>query len=77
MSEDKSIHTLYKRLKNLLFLSPYGDLGRFVTYYAEDRLYLVFDTWYHGIFFVEAMSPYDAVKKVRCDELVYLPDTED
>ena len=71
MSEDKAIHTLYERLESLLFFSPYGDLGRYITYYAEDRLYLVFDTWYHGIYFVEAKSPKDAIKKVQHDELTY------
>ena len=73
MSEDKAIHTLYERLKNLLYFPPYGELGRYLTYYAEDRLYLVFDLWYHGIFFVEAKSPKDAIEKVNCDQLTYLP----
>lgn len=42
MSEDKAIHTLYERIGHLLFEQPYGELGRYLTYYAEDRLYLVF-----------------------------------
>ena len=76
MSEDKAIHTLYERIGHLLHLfceQPYGELGRYLTYYAEDRLYLVFDLWYHGFFLVEASSPKDAIGKVNCDQLAYLP----
>ena len=73
MSEDKAIHTLYERIGHLLFYQSYGELGRYLTYYAEDRLYLVFDLWYHGFFLVEAKSPTDAINKVNCDELAYLP----
>ena len=73
MSEDKAIHTLYERIGHLFYAKPYGELGRYLTYYAEDRLYLVFDTWYHGFFLAEARSPKDAIRKVNCDELAYLP----
>lgn len=73
MSEDKAIHTLYERIGHLLCEQPYGELGRYLTYYAEDRLYLVFDLWYHGFFLVEAKSPKDAIEKVNCDQLAYLP----
>ena len=73
MSEDKAIHTLYERIGHLLCYQPYGENGRYLTYYAEDRLYLVFDLWYHGFFLVEAKSPTDAISKVNCDELAYLP----
>lgn len=67
MSIDKAIHTLYKKLKlgNFPCNMPYGEKGRYITYYAEDRLYLVFDLWYHGIFFVEAKSPKNAIQKVN------------
>lgn len=77
MSEDKAIHTLYERIGHLLCEQPYGELGRYLTYYAEDRLYLVFDLWYHGFFLVEAKSPKDAIEKVNCDQLTYLPKGED
>ena len=73
MSEDKAIHTLYERIGHLFCEQPYGELGRYLTYYAEDRLYLVFDLWYHGFFLVEAKSPKDAIEKVNCDQLTYLP----
>ena len=73
MSEDKAIHVLYERIGHLLCEQPYGELGRYLTYYAEDRLYLVFDLWYHGFFLVEAKSPKDAIEKVNCDQLTYLP----
>ena len=73
MSEDKAIHTLYERIGHLLCEQPYGELGRYLTYYAEDRLYLVFDLWYHGFYLVEAKSPKDAIDKVNCDQLAYLP----
>ena len=79
MSEDKAIHTLYETLKkgDFLCVVPYGDKGRFATYYAEDRLYLVFDLWYHGIFLVEADSPRDAIDQVSCDRLAYVPRREE
>lgn len=73
MSEDNAIHTLYERIGHLFCEQPYGELGRYLTYYAEDRLYLVFDLWYHGFFLVEASSPKDAIDKVNCDQLAYLP----
>lgn len=75
---DKAIHTLYEMLKtgNFMCVVPYGDKGRYATYYAEDRLYLVFDLWYHGLFLVEAKSPRDAIDQVNCDRLAYVPKEE-
>ena len=73
MSEDKAIHILYESIGHLLCKQPYGELGRYLTYYAEDRLYLVFDLWYHGFYLVKAKSPKDAIEKVNCDQLTYLP----
>ena len=73
MNEDRAIHILYERIGHLLCFQPYGELGRYLTYYAEDRLYLVFDLWYHGFYLVEASSPKDAINKVNCDQLTYLP----
>lgn len=73
MSEDKAIHILYESIGHLLCEQPYGDWGRYLTYYAEDRLYLVFDLWYHGFYLVEASSPKDAINKVNCDQLAYVP----
>ena len=79
MSEDKAIHALYEMLKtgDFMCVVPCGeDEGRYATYYAEDRLYLVFDLWYHGFYLVEAKSPKDAIEKVNCDQLTYLPKGE-
>ncbi len=78
MSEDKAIHTLYEMLKtgDFMCVVPYGDKGRYATYYAEDRLYLVLDLWYHGLFLVEAKSPRDAIDQVNCDRLAYIPKEE-
>ena len=73
MDTDKAIHTLHKDIGHLVCVQPYGELGRYITYYAEDRLYLVFDNWYHGFFLVEAESPRDAIDKVNRDELAYVP----
>ena len=53
---DKAIWELYENIPHLLCEQPYGKNGRYITYYAEERLYLVFDLWYHGFFLVEADS---------------------
>lgn len=74
---DKAIHTLFEGIPNLMFAHPYGEYGRYITYYAEERLYLVFDLWYHGFFLVEADSPKDAINEVNCDRLAYLPKEEE
>ena len=70
---DKAIWELYEKIPQLLCEQPYGEYGRYITYYAEERLYLVFDLWYHGFFLVEAESPIAAIENVKCDRLAYLP----
>lgn len=70
---DKAIWELYEKIPHLLCEQPYGKNGRYITYYAEERLYLVFDLWYHGFFLVEADSPKDAIGEVNCDRLKYVP----
>jgi hypothetical protein len=70
---DKAIWELYENIPHLLCKQPYGELGRYLTYYAEERLYLVFDLWYHGFFLVEADSPISAIDQVNYDRLAYLP----
>lgn len=70
---DKAIHELFESIPNLLCEQPYGEKGRYITYYAEEKLYLVFDMWYHGFFLVEADSPIDAIDQVNCDRLKYVP----
>lgn len=74
---DKAIHTLFDGIPNLMCAQPYGEYGRYITYYAAERLYLVFDLWYHGFFLVEADSPKDATNEVNCDRLAYLPKEEE
>ena len=73
LSVDKAIWELYENIPHLLCEKPYGKYGRYITYYAEERLYLVFDLWNHGFFLVEANSPKDAIEKVNCDKLKYIP----
>lgn len=70
---DKAIHILFECIPHLMCAHPYGENGRYITYYAEERLYLVFDLWYHGFFLVEANSPKDAINEVNYDRLAYLP----
>jgi len=43
---DKAIHELFEGIPNLLCEQPYGEKGRYITYYAEERLYLVFDLYF-------------------------------
>lgn len=76
-SVDKAIWTLYENIAHLMCIQPYGDYGRYLTYYAEEKLYLVFDTRYHGFYLVEARSPKDAIEMVNCDKLKYLPKGEE
>lgn len=73
LNVDKAIWELYEQIPHLLCEQPYGDKGRYITYYAEERLYLVFDLWYHGFFLVEANSPKNAIENVNCDRLKYVP----
>lgn len=74
---DKALHTVFEEIGHLKCFQPYGEYGRYLTYYAEERLYFVFDLWYHGFFLVEADSPKDAIEKVNCDKLAYLPKEEE
>ncbi len=74
---DKALHTVFEQIGHLQCFQPYGEYGRYLTYYAEERLYFVFDLWYHGFFLVEADSPKDAIEKVNCDKLAYLPSEEE
>lgn len=73
LNVDKAIWELYEKIPNLLCEQPYGKNGRYITYYAKERLYLVFDLWYHGFFLVEAGSPKEAIAEVSCDRLKYVP----
>ena len=73
LNVDKAIWELYEKIPHLLCEQPYGKNGRYITYYAEERLYLVFDLWYHGFFLVEADSPKAAIDEVNCDKLKYVP----
>lgn len=74
---DKALHTVFEEIGHLQCFQPYGEYGRYLTYYAEERLYFVFDLWYHGFFLVEADSPKDATNEVNCDRLAYLPKEEE
>ena len=74
---DKALHTVFEEIGHLQCFQPYGEYGRYLTYYAEERLYFVFDLWYHGFFLVEADSPKDAINEVNCDRLAYLPKEEE
>lgn len=73
---DKAIWVLYDNIPHLLCEQPYGEKGRYITYYASEGLYLVFDLWYHGFFLVEADSPKGAIGEVNCDRLKYVPKEE-
>ena len=73
---DKAIHTLFESIPHLICTQPYGENGRYITYYAEERLFLVFDLWTHGFYLVEARSPKEAINNVNCDRLAYLPKAE-
>jgi hypothetical protein len=77
LNVDKAIWELYEQIPHLLCEQPYGEKGRYITYYAEERLYLVFDCWYHGFFLVEADSPIGAIDQVNYDRLAYLPKEEE
>lgn len=74
---DKALHTVFEEIGHLQCFQPYGEYGRYLTYYAEERLYFVFDLWYYGFFLVEADSPVNAIEKVNCGKLAYLPKEEE
>lgn len=73
MRIDKAIHELYDNLPFLTeeLFTPCGDSGRYGTYYAESRLYFVYDYWNQAIFFTKADSPKDAINRVNRLDLVY------
>lgn len=67
---DKAIWTLYENIPHINWHKPYGGrTSRYVTYYAEEGLYLVADTVYHGFYLMKADSPKDAVSKVSGNKL--------
>ena len=74
---DKAIWTIYEELPHINWWKPYKNKSRYLTYYADERLYLVADTWYRGLYFVEADSPKKAVKKVSRDKLADLTKGEE
>jgi hypothetical protein len=51
--------------------TPKGVNERYGTYYAENRLYLVFDYLTQATYFTKADSPRDAIKRVANLDLVY------
>ncbi len=73
---DKAIHELYEELPRLVCEKPYGENGRFITYYAAEGLFLVYDLWTHGFYLAEGHSAEDAIDNVCCNKLSYLPKEE-
>ena len=71
---DNAIHDLYDQMPFLThdLFTPKNSNERYGTYYAEDRLYLVFDYETQGTFFTKADSPADAIKRVENEDLVYI-----
>jgi hypothetical protein len=66
---DKAIWTMYENISHIYWHKPYEHTSRYLTYYAEEGLYLVADTVYHGFYFMKADSPKDAVSKVSGNKL--------
>ena len=66
---DKAVWTLYENLPHINWYKPYEHTSRYLTYYAEEGLYLVADTVYHGFYFMKAGSPKEAVSKVSGNKL--------
>lgn len=78
MQLDKSIHFLYDQMPFLThdLFTPKGVNERYGTYYAEERLYLVFDYLTQATYFTKADSPKDAIERVENLDLVYyMPQT--
>ena len=73
---DKAIWTLYEELPHIYWNKPYEHTSRYLTYYAEEGLYLVVDTLCSSFYFMKANSPKDAVRKVSGNKLAYLPKGE-
>ena len=70
---DKAIHELYDNLPEItdtLFI-PSDSFKRYGTYYAESRLYLVYDYVTKAVYFTKADSPNDAINRVVHLDLVY------
>lgn len=78
LTYDRVIHQVFVGLQELVkdMYYPYGDTGRYGTYYAEDRLYIVYDSWNYGLFMVKADSPFDAIEQVNKANLEYKVDKE-
>ena len=77
MDKIKRVHQMKNALPCMEFdysINPY--LG---FWYAEDRLYLIYDCMVGAYYFVEADSPYKAVEKVmkRVDEALHAGERED
>lgn len=72
---DKTIHEFYEVMQQMQqdfnWYKPFGKDGRYATYYAEERLYLVFDTQEKGLYLTKADSPKEAVRRVVEKDLVY------
>lgn len=73
---DKAIWTIYEEFPHINWYKPYKHTRRYLMYYAEEGLYMVFDTWCDGLYFMEADSPREAVHKVHNNKLAYLPKGE-
>ena len=70
---DKTIHELYDNLPeitDILFI-PSDSFKKYGTYYAENRLYLVYDYVTKATYFTKANSPNDAINRVVHHDLVY------
>lgn len=74
---DKAIWTLYENLPHINWHQPYEHTNRYLTFYAEERLYLVVDTLYSSFYFMKADSPKDAVIKVSVNKLAHLQKGEE
>lgn len=68
---DKAIHELYNHMPGIAKDTLRMEEGCFITYYAEERLYLVYNTIGHEIYLVEADKPGQAIEKVLTDRLAY------
>lgn len=73
---DKAIWTMYENLPHINWYKPY-EHSSYLTYYAEEGLYLVIDTLYHAFRLMKADSPKEAVIKVVENKLPYLTKGEE
>lgn len=73
MTNEEIIHMFYRRIPHFMCGQHYKE---YIVSYAQDGLYFVFDMWYHGIYFVKARSPKEAINNVTWDRLKYLPKEE-